>query len=136
MISVVIPTLDAAAHFPRALAPLVSGAMGGLVKQVIVSDGGSRDETLAIAEAAGCDIVVSERGRAKQLIAGAAVARAPWLLFLHADTSLSAGWADEAQAFVDAWRTTACGGVPFRVRRRGAGRAAGLNSGRACAGGC
>lgn len=100
MISVVIPTLDAAAHLPRALAPLVSGAMGGVVKQVVVSDGGSRDETLAIAEAAGCDIVVSERGRAKQLIAGAALARAPWLLFLHADTELSAGWADEAQGFV------------------------------------
>ncbi|MBC7769353.1 MAG: TIGR04283 family arsenosugar biosynthesis glycosyltransferase [Phycisphaerales bacterium] len=97
MISVVIPTLNAAAHLPRALAPLVSGAHEGLVKQVIVADGGSTDETLEIADAAGCDIVVSEPGRAKQMRAGALASRANWLLFLHADTALGSGWVSEAE---------------------------------------
>lgn len=100
MISVVIPTLNAATHLPRALAPLVQGAAEGLLKQVIVADGGSQDETVAIAEAAGCDVVRSEPGRAAQMRAGAAAARANWLLFLHADTALAQGWVEEARRFI------------------------------------
>ncbi len=100
MISVVIPTLDAAADLPRALAPLVQGMADGLIKQVIVADGGSADETVAIAEAAGCDVVTSAAGRAKQLRAGAAAAKANWLLFLHADTALAPGWVSEAERFI------------------------------------
>jgi rSAM/selenodomain-associated transferase 2 len=95
VISVIIPTLNAARYLPRALAPLVEGAMHGLVKEVIVTDGGSRDETLEIAEAAGCEIVASPPGRARQMIAGAAKARGSWLLFLHADTELQPGWVAE-----------------------------------------
>jgi glycosyltransferase involved in cell wall biosynthesis len=43
MISVIIPTLNAARHLPRTLAPLVDGVAHGLVKQVIIADGGSSD---------------------------------------------------------------------------------------------
>ncbi len=100
MISVVIPTLNAASHLPRALAPLVAAAASGLVKQVIVSDGGSSDETLAVADAAGCDIVRGARGRGVQLIAGAAVAKAEWLLFLHADTALDEAWLGDGSRFI------------------------------------
>lgn len=100
MLSVVIPTLNSAAHLPRALAPLVYGAANGLIKQVIVADGGSTDETLEIAEAAGCDIVVSAPGRAKQMRAGALASRANWLLFLHPDTVLGATWVDETERFI------------------------------------
>lgn len=99
-VSVIIPTLDAAAHLRRALAPLGAGATHGLVKQVIVSDGGSQDETVAIAEAAGCDVIVGPRGRGKQMRAGAAAARAEWLLFLHADTALGPGWIAETERFI------------------------------------
>lgn len=101
MISVVIPTLNAARHLPRALAPLVQGVHEGLVKQVIVADGGSTDETLEIADAAGCDIVSGAPGRAKQLRAGAAASRANWILFLHADTALMPNWVGEAQRFMN-----------------------------------
>lgn len=135
MISVIIPSFDAAAYLPRALAPLVAGAACGLVKQVIVADGGSGDATLAIADAAGCDILASGKGRARQLIAGAGAARAPWLLFLHADTALAPGWLEEAAAFMaqtgaseraGAFRfafddsTPAARGVQFWARLRGA----------------
>jgi rSAM/selenodomain-associated transferase 2 len=100
MISVVIPTLNAAAHLPRTLASLVAGTTSGIVKQVIVADGGSQDETLAIADAAGCEIVKSERGRAKQLRAGVDAAKGKWLLFLHADTTLASGWVEETERFI------------------------------------
>lgn len=100
MISVVIPTLNAASHLPATLAPLVDGAARGLVKQVIVCDGGSTDETLAIAEAAGCDVIKSAPGRARQMRAGAAAAKGKWFLFLHADTALSPGWVNEVERFM------------------------------------
>ncbi|MBL8543652.1 MAG: TIGR04283 family arsenosugar biosynthesis glycosyltransferase [Hyphomonadaceae bacterium] len=100
MISIVIPTLNAAAHLPRALTPLVDGVARGLVKQVIIADGGSQDETLEIADAAGCDIVSAPQGRAKQLRAGADAARGKWLLFLHADTTLCPGWIEECERFM------------------------------------
>ncbi len=100
MISVVIPTLNAATHLPRALSPLVEAMTRGLVKQVIVADGGSEDPTLAIADDAGCDIVHAERGRAKQMRAGAGVAKHKWLLFLHADTALAPDWMEETARFI------------------------------------
>jgi rSAM/selenodomain-associated transferase 2 len=100
VISVVIPTLDAAAHLPRTLAALVPAAADGLVRDVVVSDGGSTDATLAIADDAGSTIVEGPKGRGRQLIAGAAAARAPWLLFLHADTVLEETWIRDAARFM------------------------------------
>lgn len=98
MISVIIPTLNAARGLPRALAPLRGAAAGDLVTEIIVSDGGSEDGTRAIAEAARARVVIGERGRGGQLKRGAAAARGAWLLFLHADTVLEETWADEARA--------------------------------------
>jgi rSAM/selenodomain-associated transferase 2 len=102
MISVIIPTLNAAEHLPRTLTSLIAATADGLVKEVIVSDGGSTDATLAIAEAAGCGIMHGAQGRGAQVRKGADAARAPWLLFLHADTSLAPEWAEEARRFMAA----------------------------------
>lgn len=107
MISVIIPTLNAAPFLSCALAPLVAPTAQGLVKQVIISDGGSADETLAIAEATGCDIVQGSSGRGAQLRAGALAAKGDWLLFLHADTALEEGWGVEAERFVRRGRNRA-----------------------------
>ena len=100
MISVVIPTLDAEAHLPAAFLSISMAAIHGLVGEVIVSDGGSSDRTLDIAEAAGAKVVKAPQGRGQQLRAGAGAARKPWLLFLHADTCLDQGWEDDAKAFM------------------------------------
>jgi glycosyltransferase involved in cell wall biosynthesis len=94
MISVVIPTLNSAAHLPRALAPLVAGAAEGLIKEVIVVDGGSNDATLAFADASGCTIMESKGATAARLIEGAGAARGAWLMFLLPETALSASWLD------------------------------------------
>ena len=99
-ISVIIPTLDSARHLPRALAPLVDGMANGLIREVIISDGGSSDETPDVADAAGCTLISGERGRAKQLLAGAARAKGKWLLFLHPETALARGWTEEVQMFL------------------------------------
>lgn len=99
-ISVVIPTLNAGERLAQTFAALIPATVEGLIKEVIISDGGSEDETLAMAAAAGARIVSGEKGRGGQLARGAEVARAPWLLFLHADTRLDASWAEEARGFL------------------------------------
>jgi rSAM/selenodomain-associated transferase 2 len=99
-IDVVVPTLNAASGLARTIASLGGGCDHGLVLSVTVCDGGSRDDTLAIARAAGAAVVATSPGRGRQLAAGAAAGRAPWLLFLHADTTLGAGWADAARRFM------------------------------------
>ncbi len=100
MISVVIPTFDVERTLTRTLAGLLEAAMAGLVRDVVVADGGSSDRTLEIADEAGCEVVRAPRGRGTQLRAGADRARGPWLLFLHADTVLEPGWEGEAMAFM------------------------------------
>lgn len=82
-IAVVIPTLDEAAVLGDTLAGLPAG-----FAEVVVADGGSADDTVAVARAHGCRVVEASRGRGPQMNAGAAVTRAPVLLFLHADTRL------------------------------------------------
>ena len=100
MISVIIPTLNAAAHLGRCLPPLVPAVADGLIRELVVSDGGSHDATLEIAEGVGARIVTGAKGRGRQLIAGAAVARSDWLLFLHADTALEDVWRTDAARFM------------------------------------
>jgi glycosyltransferase involved in cell wall biosynthesis len=106
MISVVIPTLNAERLLPRCFDSLITAAVRGVVREVIVADGGSGDGTLAIADAAGAHIVNAglsneKKGRAAQLAAGAAVAKSDWLLFLHPQTALEQGWEVEAESFID-----------------------------------
>ena len=86
MLSVVIPTLNAAAALAATLERV------GAADEIVIADGGSSDETVAIAERYGTRIVVAPKGRGAQLRAGADAARGDWMLFLHADTSPGHGW--------------------------------------------
>lgn len=99
-VSIIIPTLDAAEALHRSLPPLAGFAALDLIREVIVADGGSADETPAIAEATGARFVQAEKGRGMQLAAGADAARGDWLLFLHADTVLQPGWDRAVRDFI------------------------------------
>jgi rSAM/selenodomain-associated transferase 2 len=110
-LDVVIPTLNAGAT----LAATLASVQGELPIAIAVCDGGSTDDTVAIARQAGATVVTAPAGRGGQLAAGAAVGDASWILFLHADTVLQPGWADALRAFTS--RRTSIGKAGyFRLR--------------------
>ena len=85
-LAVIVPVLNEAAGITatlQALAPLRERGV-----QVIVADGGSQDDTPALARPWVDRVLAAPRGRARQMNAGAAAADAEVLLFLHADTRL------------------------------------------------
>ena len=86
-LSVIIPVLDETAEIASALTALAPYRQRGV--EVIVVDGGSRDATVSRARLRADRIVLSPRGRATQMNAGAQKATGDVLLFLHADTLLS-----------------------------------------------
>jgi rSAM/selenodomain-associated transferase 2 len=87
-VSIVMPALDEQDGIVRALEDLAPARSAGA--EVIVVDGGSRDGTRELALPLADRVLEAPRGRARQMNAGAALARAPVLLFLHADTRLPA----------------------------------------------
>lgn len=85
-ISIIIPVLNEAAHLSDWLAHLLPMCAQGM--EIIVVDGGSQDDSLAIATDWGAHVLSTERGRARQMNSGALQAQGDVLLFLHADTRL------------------------------------------------
>ena len=118
MLSIVIPTLNSARLLGSTLEALVPGALSGLVSQLVVSDGGSSDATLAIAEAAGADVVTGPPGRGAQLVRGADAARGGWLLFLHSDTVLAPHWPEKLRQFIEEGDETRAASLRFRLNDR------------------
>jgi len=92
-LSIIIPTLNAADGLAVVLGALGDGLEVGLIRELVVSDGGSDDGTVALAQGAGAEVVVGVAGRGGQLARGADAAQGAWLLFLHGDTVLGDGWA-------------------------------------------
>jgi rSAM/selenodomain-associated transferase 2 len=88
VISIIIPTLDEA--------DFIAGTLASIPKEpgleVIVVDGGSRDDTPDIAQSLGALVLFSPPGRARQMNLGAATSNGDILLFLHADSRLPEGF--------------------------------------------
>lgn len=101
-LSVVIPTLNAGAALPGCLGALMAGVEAGLIRELVVSDGGSQDATLTIAEEVGAVQVSGAPSRGGQLARGAGAAGGEWFLFLHADSVLPDGWSDVVAAQISA----------------------------------
>ena len=85
-LAIVVPMLDEAATLPALLVHLAGWRARGC--EVVLVDGGSRDDSVEMARAAGFRVLIAERGRARQMNAGAQACGRALLLFLHADTRL------------------------------------------------
>ena len=92
-VSVIIPTLNAARYLAATLATCAAAG------EIIVVDGGSVDDTVAVARSLGARVIMAPPGRGMQLQRGASAAAGEWLLFLHADTRLADDWLDAVGAF-------------------------------------
>ncbi|MHA1529615.1 MAG: TIGR04283 family arsenosugar biosynthesis glycosyltransferase [Alphaproteobacteria bacterium] len=99
-VSIVIPTLEAADRIGPCLGALSEGLMSGLIHELIIADGGSRDTVAELADAIGARLVTAPRGRGQQLAAGARAAHGDWFLFLHADTVLAPGWSEVVRSHI------------------------------------
>jgi rSAM/selenodomain-associated transferase 2 len=85
-LSIIVPMLNEAPVLPELLEQLLPVRRAGV--EVILVDGGSTDGSDTVAACAGFAVLHSNRGRARQMNAGAAAASGDVLLFLHADTRL------------------------------------------------
>lgn len=93
MLSVLIETRNDEEGLARTLASLVGGAVEGVVREVIVCDAGSTDQTHRVAEHAGCHYVAGGG-----VAAGIRQAKGEWLLLLEPGARLVEGWVDEVAA--------------------------------------
>jgi len=110
-VAAVIPALNE----ERWIGASIDAARAAGIDEVIVSDGGSGDATISIAEGRGARVITGERMRARQLNRGAEAASSDALVFVHADTLLPLG---AARAIKDALRHYAFGGFRLKFAER------------------
>jgi rSAM/selenodomain-associated transferase 2 len=109
-ISIIIPAINEAGNIKKAIAT----TQVNLNIEVIVVDGGSSDDTVAIAQSLNVKVISSSPGRAVQMNAGAIAASGEILLFLHADTRLPTGFDEMIRTALQQPKTTA-GAFKLRI---------------------
>ena len=120
MLSVIISTRNSERVLVPTLAALVPGATAGLIAEVLIADGGSQDDTAAVADVAGCNFLRFEGSLAGGLRAAASAARMPWLMFLRPGTVLDAPWTSEVARFLQQDARQGCAAVFRRGGRQNA----------------
>ncbi|QBF31128.1 glycosyltransferase [Thalassococcus sp. S3] len=114
-ISFILPTLNAQPHLPTCLTALMEGLHAGLIRDLVISDGGSCDATLAMADAAGAEIVSGAPGWQAQVRNGIKMARGRWLWIMRPDCILQPGWSETAAAYLRSESTPAFCPVHLRA---------------------
>jgi len=98
MLSIIIPTLNDGHRLAATLQRLSAYEDP---REIIISDGGSTDQTFALTAKAGGKFYMAPTGRGQQLAMGADVSVGDWMLFLHADTKLGPGWVTAVNRFME-----------------------------------
>jgi glycosyltransferase involved in cell wall biosynthesis len=95
MLTVIIETNNSEEALARTLGPLVSGAVNGLLRDVIVHDGGSSDNTRKVAEQAGCAFYTNA-----SLLDCIRRSRGDWLLLLEPGSRLGGNWIEAVERHI------------------------------------
>jgi glycosyltransferase involved in cell wall biosynthesis len=95
MVTVIVETKNSEEALARTLAPLVSGAVAGLLREVFVFDTGSSDNTWKVAEQAGCNFVANA-----SLMECILRARGDWLLLLEPGSRLGTNWVEAVERHI------------------------------------
>ncbi len=82
-LAIIVPTLNEREHLKTCLSALK--LLIYPADKIIVSDGGSTDDTVAIAQAMGFEVVMGQRGRGAQIKGGVAAVNSDVILVIHAD---------------------------------------------------
>jgi glycosyltransferase involved in cell wall biosynthesis len=102
MLSAIIASHESERTLVPTLAALVPAVASGLLREVVVADGGSCDATAEVADFAGCRFTASAEPLGVRLKEAAQATRAPWLLFLRAGCVPEPGWMAAAEHFMQA----------------------------------
>ncbi len=114
MISVIIPTYNEEAHIKATIRRLWEYDQTNLIKEIIIADGGSTDDTVTIAKAEGVKVIVSpKKGRAAQMNYGAQHATSEIFYFLHADTLPPEGFTYDIVSAINAGYSAGCYTLSF-----------------------
>lgn len=101
MLSAIIATRESERLLVPTLAALVPGATAGVLTDVIVADGNSRDDTERVADIAGCKFFASAAPAGTRLRDAARQAKSPWLMFLRPGAVPDPGWIVAVERFVE-----------------------------------
>ncbi|SDQ80923.1 glycosyltransferase [Pseudovibrio sp. Tun.PSC04-5.I4] len=102
MISALIPTKDSERLLVHTLSSLVSASAEGILKEVVVADGGSTDNSAIVADASGADWIESGNDAGSALCAGVeACKRGDWVLVIKPGAILQTDWQNEAVGFIE-----------------------------------
>lgn len=114
MISVIIPTYNEAENIGLTISNLFNSTDAPFIKEIIICDGGSSDDTIKKARYAGVKIVRNiKKGRAAQMNAGAAIATGDVFYFLHADTLPPPGFTKQITDSIQQGYTSGCYRLQF-----------------------
>lgn len=102
MISALIPTKNSERQLVHTLSALVSASAEGILKEVVVADGGSKDNSDVVADASGAHWVENGNEAGSAFCAGVeACKRGDWVLVIKPGAILRTDWQKEAVGFIE-----------------------------------
>ena len=100
-ISIVIPTLNSQKTIKKTFVSLLEGIEAGLIRELIVVDGGSTDETKEIVVGYGGKFISCKESRGLQICIGVKLAQGDFIFILHSDSVLQADWSKKISKFLN-----------------------------------
>ncbi|WP_163849220.1 glycosyltransferase [Pseudooceanicola aestuarii] len=97
-LSVIVPVLNGETQLPGCAGALYEGVQAGVIRELIVSDGGSQDNSRTLAEDLGARVIIGAPSRGGQIARGVAAAAGEWLLILDPGTQPGPGWTEKVSA--------------------------------------